>query len=214
MWKLMYCLTTIMEGENDPFEGRNNGEDEDENKEGETEKEKRDNAVEGTQQKEDDMETTEDQQIDQKLQDTQLLALSPPHDTNTLEDTIKVKDVPKILAQNINPLTTEDLKNILDQSTLQDKLCNNLVLVSVDEIQKVVADITRDKVNKQEPPFSIPTATSGQPIVQTLKDTSAKVDTTVKVVMTGQQTQTIEEPTNEQERQTKVSVPTAKTQGV
>ena len=32
MWKLIYGLTTVKEGEEDPFEGRNNGE-EDEDKE-------------------------------------------------------------------------------------------------------------------------------------------------------------------------------------
>ena len=42
MWKLIYGLTTIKKGEEDPFEGRNNEEDEDE-KEEEIEKEKADN---------------------------------------------------------------------------------------------------------------------------------------------------------------------------
>lgn len=40
MWKLIYGLTTVKEGEEDPFEEKNNGEDEDE-----TEKEKGDNTV-------------------------------------------------------------------------------------------------------------------------------------------------------------------------
>ena len=53
----------------------------------------------------------------------------------------------------------------------------------MDELQRVVADITRDKVNTKEPPSAIPLATSGQTIVQTSNDRSAKVDTTVKVVM-------------------------------
>ena len=78
-----------------------------------------------------------------------------------------MKDVPNSLAQKINPLTAKDLNNILDQSTLQARLCDNHVLVSVDELQKVVADITRDKVNTQEPHFSIPTATTGQSPMQT-----------------------------------------------
>ena len=91
---------------------------------------------------------------------------------------------------------------MLDQSTLQEQLCNNPVLVSVDELQKVVADITKDKVNTQEPPFVIPTATSGQPIVQTSIDTSTKVDTIVKIMMIEHKTQTVEErePTKEQTR--------------
>ena len=49
---------------------------------------------------------------------------------------VTIKDVSNLTAQKINPLTEEDLKKILDQSTLQAKLCDNLVLVSVDEIQK------------------------------------------------------------------------------
>ena len=81
------------------------------------------------------------------MQDTQFPALSPIHDTDTPSDTIIVKDFPDSSAQNINPLTVEDLKKILDQSTLQARLCDNPVLVNVDELHKVVADITRDKVN-------------------------------------------------------------------
>ena len=115
--------------------------------------------------------------------DTQLPPLSPPHDTSTPANTIIVKDVPDNSSQNINSLTIEDLKKILYQSTLQAQLCNNPVLVNVDELQKVVADLTRDKVNTQEPPSIIPTAASGQPIVQTSIDTSTKVDSIIKVMM-------------------------------
>ena len=39
MWKLIYGLTTVKEGEEDPFEGRNNGEEEDDDKEEKIEKE-------------------------------------------------------------------------------------------------------------------------------------------------------------------------------
>ena len=63
-----------------------------------------------------------------------MLALSPPHDTNTPIDTITLKDIPNSSAHNINPLTIEDLKKILDQSTLQARLCENPVMVSVDEL--------------------------------------------------------------------------------
>ena len=59
--------------------------------------------------------------------------MSPPHDTSTPVEAIIVKDVLDNTPQNINPLTIEDLKKILDQSTLQAKLCENLVLVSVEE---------------------------------------------------------------------------------
>ena len=33
MWKLIYGLTIVKKGEEDPFEGRNDGEDEDDDKE-------------------------------------------------------------------------------------------------------------------------------------------------------------------------------------
>ena len=141
------------------------------------------------------MTISEEQKTEQSVQDTQLPPLSSAHDTNTPADTIKVKGVPDNFGQNINPLTIEDLKKILDQSTLQAQLCNNPILVSVDELQKVVVDITREKVNTQEPPFIIPTTTCGQPQEKTLEDTLVKVDTIVKVVMIEQQTKTTEETT-------------------
>ena len=79
MWKLIYGLTTIKEGEEDPFEGRSNG-DEDEDNEEEIEK---DNTfVEETQNKIDDMATIEEQQEEQSVQDTQMPSMSPPHDTS------------------------------------------------------------------------------------------------------------------------------------
>ena len=52
-----------------------------------------------------------------------------------------MKDVPETTPQNINPLTVNDLKKILDQSTKQGKLCENIVLVSVKEYQKAMFDI-------------------------------------------------------------------------
>ena len=103
---------------------------------------------------------------------------SPPHVIITPRNTIIVKDVLDIFSQNINPLTTNDLKRILDQSTQQSKLCSNHVLVSVNELQKVVADTIRDKVNPQEPPFIISTATSGQLQIKAIV-TSGTIDTIV-----------------------------------
>ena len=50
MWKLIYGLTKIKEGEEGPFEGRNN-EEEGEDKEEEIEKEKEDTTLEETQEK-------------------------------------------------------------------------------------------------------------------------------------------------------------------
>lgn len=82
----------------------------------------------------------------QSVQDTQLPPSSPPHVTITPIDTITVKDFPNTSARNINPLTVEDLKKILDQSTQQAKLCTNPISVSVDELRKVVVNTIRDKV--------------------------------------------------------------------
>ena len=170
--------------------------------------------MEETQQKTTKMATTEEQQTKQSVQDTQMLATSPPHDTSTPAKTIIVKDVPDSSSQNINPLNVEDLKKILDQSTLQARLCENPILVSVEELQKAVADITRDKVNTQEPRSTIPLATSAQTLVQTLDDTSTKVDTTVKVdIVDTSQTTKVKELTKEQAGQIDVFVPNAQTQG-
>ena len=87
------------------------------------------------------------QQEEQSVQDTQLQPPSPPHVISTPANTITVKDVPEKSYQNNNPLIVEDLTKILDQSTQQEKLCTNPILVSVDESQKVVVDSIRDKVN-------------------------------------------------------------------
>ena len=59
-------------------------------------------------------------------------------------------------------LFADDLKEILDQSTLQVKLCNNPILVSVEELQKVVTKVTRDKGNLKVLPFAIPSVTQVQ----------------------------------------------------
>ena len=55
-------------------------------------------------------------------------------------------------------------------------LCTNPILVSVEELQKVVAEITKEKVNTKEPPSQPPIATSGKPHEQKEKDVTAKVD--------------------------------------
>ena len=136
MWKLIYYLKTIKEGEEDPFEGRNNGEEDENEKEGEGEKEKVGDTMEKETQKY-DMATAEEQQIEQSVQDTQLPPLSPPHISSTPTNIVTMQDVPDNSGWNINPLTTEDLKKILHQTTLQAQLCTNLVLVSVEELQKV-----------------------------------------------------------------------------
>lgn len=62
MWKLIYVLTIVKQGEADPFEGRNNGEEEEESdKKEEGEKEKEDVTVDKETQK-NDMATAEEQQ--------------------------------------------------------------------------------------------------------------------------------------------------------
>ena len=65
------------------------------------------------------MATANQQKTYQRVQDTQLLPPIPPHVTPTPTNLVVVQDVPDTSGQNINPLTTEDLKNILHQTTLQ-----------------------------------------------------------------------------------------------
>ena len=125
--------------------------------------------------------TAEEQQQEQSVQDTQLPpsspphVSSPPHITTPPAESPKVKDVPDTSGQNINPLTVQDLEKILHQTSLQSELCTNPVLVSVDELQKAIAEITKTRVNTQEPPSQV--ATAEQPTEQAAKETSAKVVT-------------------------------------
>ena len=79
-----------------------------------------------------DMATAEEQQQEQIVQDTQLPPPSPPHVAPTSIEKVIVKDVPDTSSQNINPLTVEDLRKILLQTTLQSQLCTNPVMVSVE----------------------------------------------------------------------------------
>ena len=82
--------------------------------------------------------------------------------TPTPIEIVTIQDVLDAFGQNINPLSIENLKKILHQTTLEAQLCTNLVLVSVEEIQKFVDDITKEKVNPKEPPSHIQIAMSGQ----------------------------------------------------
>ena len=86
------------------------------------------------------------------MQDTQLPPPSPPHSTITLAETIKIMDLVDTSCQNINPLTTEDLSKILDQSTQLAKLCTIPILFSVDERQTSVDKLKEVKVPPQELP--------------------------------------------------------------
>lgn len=91
---------------------------------------------------------------------------SPPQASIPPTDIIKITNVLDTFGQDINPLTTEDLKIILDQSKQQAILCKDPVLVSIDELQKLVESTVKDKVSTQEPPsitttssqFEIPTS--------------------------------------------------------
>ena len=91
-------------------------------------------------------------ELEQSVQDTQLPPLSPPHSIDTPVETIKIKDVVETLSQNINSLTIEDLTKILDQATQHAQICENPILVSVEELQKSVDNIKKGEVPPQEPP--------------------------------------------------------------
>ena len=60
IWKLIYGLTTIKPGEEDPFEGNNNEVGEENDKEEEVEIEKGDNKMEEIQQRTDEVATNEE----------------------------------------------------------------------------------------------------------------------------------------------------------
>ena len=153
------------------------------------------------------MATIEELQEENGVQDTQMPSMSPPHDTNEPTKIIIVKDVFYSSAQNIDPLTREHQNQILDQSIVDARSGKNIILVSIDELHKVVADITRDKVNTQEQPFSIASTSSGQPLIQILLDSSKKVNRTIKVDLVKQRYTTIEEKEKTKDQ------PNAQTQG-
>lgn len=191
IWKLIYGLTTVKQGEVDTSKGKQydkdedkkDGKDDDKDDDDMQEDNKKDDTIgEDFENQIDDKATAEQQQDEQSVQNTQVLSISPPHDILKSIETIIVKDVPDSSSQIINPLTTNDLKMILDQPTLQAKLCENPVLVSVDEFQKVVVDITGEKVNPKEPPSTIPLVTQVQLLIQKKVDTSTKVDTSDKII--------------------------------
>lgn len=64
-------------------------------------------------------------------------SVSPPYvDQESQQDAIKIKDVSDNTMHNINPLTEDYLKRILQDSNLATKLCTNPVLISTDKIDK------------------------------------------------------------------------------
>ena len=93
------------------------------------------------------------------------------------------KNQPFNSSQNINPLTIEDLSKILDQSTQAVRLCSSPILVSVDELQKLVDKLKEVKVSPQEPPKTTQTTvllllappSPPKSILQALKEMSVVV---------------------------------------
>ena len=164
MWKITYGLAIVKEGEHEPIEVKD-----DDNNEG---------TIEGdTKMKVDDQAIVEVEQQEKKsAQDTQLPNVNPQQITSVNTKIVTVKDVSNLIAQNINPLTEEDLKKILDQSTLYTKLCDNPILVSVDELQKIMTNTKREDVNTQEPPTITHQVTCVQPLDKVPKATLEKVD--------------------------------------
>lgn len=80
--------------------------------------------------------TTEDEQ--QNVQYVQVSSTNPPHTykESQQELVVIIKDGSDNLAQNVNPLTKDDLKKILQDSTNVAMLCKNPTLVRFDEFQK------------------------------------------------------------------------------
>ena len=172
IWKLIYGLTTVREGEPKTIEVKDDEED----------GEKDNTIVGGTKMQGDDKETSEPEKLEeQNVQDTQFLSVSPPHVTTETTKIVTIKDISNLSTNNIDPITKDNLKKILEQSTLQAKLCDNPILISVDELQNSMTDVARKKVNPQEPPPIIPLVINVQNLIQIPKDTSTKVDTIAKI---------------------------------
>ena len=54
----------------------------------------------------------------------------------------------------------------------------------MEELEKAIVEITKEKVNPQEPPSHIPTPISGQPQEKVAQDTSVKADSIVTITTT------------------------------
>ena len=120
MWTIIYSLSILKQGQEDHFKRTNKEEEkkedkEEEKKEEKEEEKKQEKIVEEIEQKNEKALVVEQQQKEQSVETTLVPSHSPPH-TTPVEELI-VKDVTKTTPQNINPLTAEDLKKILDQST-------------------------------------------------------------------------------------------------
>ena len=71
---------------------------------------------------------------------------SPPHTSPIVE--VIVQDVIETIPQNINSLTTKDLKKILNQSIDKATFCKKIVLVSEEEYQKALSDTKSQPSNQ------------------------------------------------------------------
>ena len=79
--------------------------------------------------------------------------------------------------------------------------------MSVEELQKAIAEINKKTENTQEQPSQNPIATSGQPQEKQAQDASSKVDSIVT------KTSPIEEQEKEKTRKRDTSTPIEKSQG-
>ena len=128
MWKLTYGLKISKEGDQTPIDV---GEDEeDKNEEGRVEG--------GTNMDVDDQSIDKkEQKLEQSVHDIQMSSASPQQVISENTKSFTIKDVSNTTDPNINPLLEEYLKRILIPSIVQAKLCDNPILVSVNEIQKL-----------------------------------------------------------------------------
>lgn len=154
----------------------------------------------------------EEQKPQQSVQDTQMSSASPPQLISVSIETVTVKDVSDLTTQNINPLIEEDLKKILDQSTLQTKLCDNPVLISVDEIKKSESMTAGEEVKTQETITITPQVTSVQPspplvVYQRKEIESGTVSTPMDSTSVSVNIQETEKDTDETVGEDKVETP-------
>lgn len=90
-------------------------------------------------------------------------SFSPQHELNIDIDTVMVKDISNTITQDVNPLIEEDLKKILIESTTQEKLCENPILVSVEEIENTNKEFVGEEIKTQETSTTPPQSTMIQP---------------------------------------------------
>lgn len=178
VWKLTYGLSTSEEVVQTPIEV---GKEKEEEKGEDIEQD----IVEGGMEMNIDTQAPviDEKQIEKSVSDTQVLSASPQQETSAIIDIVKLKDVFETIAQNINPLIEDDLKKILVKSTNQEKLCENLVLVSVDEIEKADKAFVGEEKKTPETSTPLPQSTMVQPplpiVVYHRKEKEISTDSTI-----------------------------------